>query len=66
MSDSFWGKVMHILGKQDTHEPEAALHDQVVEERRRLQERQARAERILLDFYRADAVIRGTSEAPRP
>lgn len=44
---------------ESTKEERQLEHD-VAEERRRLEIRRQRAERVLKDFYRADAVIRGT------
>lgn len=49
-----------LLGDRgEGHRDEQELREQVAEERARLNERKRRADRVLMDFRRAEAVIRG-------
>jgi hypothetical protein len=49
----------------ENHDEEEELKRQIAFEQRRLQQRQARADRILREFYHAEAVVKGSTKGDR-
>lgn len=57
-------RLLDLLGPKEKAPEEASLERQVRAERRKLEDKQRRVDRVLEDFYRADKSIRGSYRGP--